>query len=707
MQVRVAAAVVAVLYVLLTPSAPAVANTATLTASADTYIRGGQQNQNQGSDTFLRVQSSGPNRSLVRFNQAQIAAAVGAGTLVSATLELFIEFNADNWGTSGRTVSAHRLTVDWTEAGATFNCPNDTNPSNQAADCPLQWNGGTFNPTATASVLHTNGLAGYIQYNVTSDVTAFLSGTSNYGWLIKLTDESQNGHVEYTSREGTAGQLPILVLVFNPPTATPTRTRTPTSSPTRTNTSTPTRTRTPTVTPTPTSACGNGVVDSGEQCDLGGQNSAAGTCCTSTCHFRANGAVCRPVAGDCDVAETCSGVSGICPPDGFDVGTECRAASSGDLCDESEFCTGAGPNCPPDAVEAAGTVCRPSAGECDLAESCDGSSKTCPADAKQASGTACTVDANPCTLDQCDGTSPACQHPAGNAGTVCHPSTGECDPQETCNGVSTSCPVDAKSLAGTPCTADANPCTLDQCNGTSPLCQHPAGNAGTVCRPALPGDDCDQAEICDGVSTLCPTDVVKAAGTVCRTAAGACDVAETCNGTAKTCPANGFQPPGTPCGDPADTDCTDPDTCNGTGVCLANDAANGTPCDDRLACTQGESCTNGVCGGGTYQCPLDHYKCYQGKDLKNPKFNKVTVTTNDQITGEPVEVKKLKFVCVPVDKNGEGINDPNAHLACYQVKTANLAPRPNVEVVTQFQTSHFQLKKGKLICLPATKTVIP
>jgi hypothetical protein len=245
---------------------------------------------------------------------------------------------------------------------------------------------------------------------------------------------------------------------------------------------------------------------------------------------------------------------------------------------------------------------------------------------------------------------------------------------ENCDGVSFNCPVDVFAGTGVTCTDEGNPCTADHCDGSG-TCIHPAGNAGAVCRPAT----------------------------------GDCDLVEVCGGTNTSCPADAFKPSGASCGSNVDTDCDNPDTCDGSNNCLANNEPNGTTCNDGDPCTDGETCTGGVCGGGTNTCPaLDHYKCYQGKDLKNPKFTKLTgVNTTDQITTEAVEVKKLKFVCVPVDKNGEGINNPNAHLACYQVKATNLTPRPSVEVVTQFQTSHFQLKKGKLICLPATKTVIP
>src|SRR5204863_259511 len=135
------------------------------------------------------------------------------------------------------------------------------------------------------------------------------------------------------------------------------------------------------------------------------------------------------------------------------------------------------------------TVCRAAAGECDLDELCTGTSTTCPADTKKTNGTACTADTNPCTLDRCDGANVTCQHPAGNAGTVCRAAAGECDAAETCTGTSTVCPADTKKASGTACTADTNACTLDQCDGTNVTCQHPAGNAGAVCRAAA--GECD------------------------------------------------------------------------------------------------------------------------------------------------------------------------------------------------------------------------
>src|SRR6185295_17902391 len=139
--------------------------------------------------------------------------------LRSAHLELNVQANGDNWGTTGRTVAVHRLTSAWTEAGATWSCADDSNSTNQQADCGSQWNGGAFTVAATASVLHKNGLRGWVSFDVTSDLAAFLGSTANYGWLLEKTDEGQSGRVDYTARTGAAAQAPRLVVTFETPTS--------------------------------------------------------------------------------------------------------------------------------------------------------------------------------------------------------------------------------------------------------------------------------------------------------------------------------------------------------------------------------------------------------------------------------------------------------------------------------------------------------
>ena len=57
------------------------------------------------------------------------------------------------------------------------------------------------------------------------------------------------------------------------------------------------------------------------------------------------------------------------------------------------------------------------------------------------------------------------------------------------------------------------------------------------------------------------------------------------------------KPIGAACGSTAQNTCTNPDTCDGTGVCLTNNTGNGAPCNDGDSCSQASSCQNGVCFG--------------------------------------------------------------------------------------------------------------
>src|SRR5205809_427355 len=245
------------------------------------------------------------------------------------------------------------------------------------------------------------------------------------------------------------------------------------------------------------------------------------------------------------------------------AGTVCRPAAG--VCDVAETCNGASPTCPADVFVSAATQCRAAAGECDLAEFCPGNGPSCPADAKQPSGAACTDDGSPCTTDTCDGTNDACQHPAGNAGAVCRASAGGCDLAESCTGTSPTCPADAKSTG--------------------------------VCRPAA--GVCDVAESCDGVSADCPADAF-ASATQCRASAGECDVAELCPGNGPDCPADAKQPTGTACTDDGNP-CTT-DTCDGTNDACQHPAGNaGAVCRASAGvCDVAESCT-----GTDAACPAD------------------------------------------------------------------------------------------------------
>jgi hypothetical protein len=109
------------------------------------------------------------------------------------------------------------------------------------------------------------------------------------------------------------------------------------------------------------SQCGNGIVETGEDCDCGGDQGCANNrccdpktckftansvcdpsneeCCTPTCQFAAAGSVCRASNGVCDPQETCTGNSPMCPPDmHLDDGASCGAGGQGLTCSSGQ-CT--------------------------------------------------------------------------------------------------------------------------------------------------------------------------------------------------------------------------------------------------------------------------------------------------------------------------------------------------------------------------------
>lgn len=302
------------------------------------------------------------------------------------------------------------------------------------------------------------------------------------------------------------------------------------------------------------STCGNGALEPQEVCDDG--NTTGGDCCSAVCTIEQAATVCRGSAGECDVAESCTGFAGSCPADQFAAaGLGCT--DDGAIC-TADVCSGASAACVHPAGHA-GVACRPAADVCDVAETCTGVSVTCPADAFTTSGTECRASA------------------------------GACDLAEACTGSSAGCPADAKKASGDACAGDGNPCTLDQCDGSANTCQHPAGNAGSTCRVAA--GLCDVAETCDGTSTTCPTDLFQASSHTCRAATGVCDTAESCSGVDPDCPPDGFVASGMACTDDGQP-CTN-DACDGSGTC-AHEALPDS--DGDSVCDAQDECTN--VGGG-------------------------------------------------------------------------------------------------------------
>jgi hypothetical protein len=112
--------------------------------------------------------------------------------------------------------------------------------------------------------------------------------------------------------------------------------------------------------------------------------------------------------------------------------------------------------------------------------------------------------------------------------------------------------------------------------------------------------ECTDPDTCDGSGTCLPNNATD--GAACGDTGTECINQDTC--MAGACQDNGFKPMGTPCGDPADTECTDPDTCDGAGACQPNHANDGAACGDTgTQCTNQDTCTGGSCQDNGFQNP--------------------------------------------------------------------------------------------------------
>jgi hypothetical protein len=100
-------------------------------------------------------------------------------------------------------------------------------------------------------------------------------------------------------------------------------------------------------------------------------------------------------------------------------------------------------------------------------------------------------------------------------------------------------------------------------------------------------------------------------------------------------------------------------------------------------------------------CTLDHFKCY--KTRTDGSFVPRDVTLADQFESTSALVEKPVRFCNPANKNNEGINDPTAHLMCYDINQATPFQPRHVLVNNQFGEQELVVTKPYQLCNPATK----
>lgn len=181
-----------------------------LTISSDTSVRQSNPNINFGTTPTLDI-----NRGLVKVEPAALTGAVGpTDYVVSAALRFTLV--PDGSRRAQRNVGAYRVLKSWTENQATWQCAVDTNTGNRRADCSgttawtMTGNIDAFVTTATATSVIPASRTGTVNIDVTNDIRAFLSGTANFGWLLKTNVGNGSEVADLASRE--SGTPPQLVL---------------------------------------------------------------------------------------------------------------------------------------------------------------------------------------------------------------------------------------------------------------------------------------------------------------------------------------------------------------------------------------------------------------------------------------------------------------------------------------------------------------
>ncbi len=284
--------------------------------------------------------------------------------------------------------------------------------------------------------------------------------------------------------------------------------------------------------------------------------------------------------------------------------------------------------------------------------------------------------AGECVSDpvDCAGASDTC-----NTG-VCNPDNGECEPSPLaddtpCNDALFCTEGDTCQSGvcqGTPrdCSAEDSDCTMGTCNEDLSACEAVAINEGGSCDDGL---FCTTGETC--TAGTCSGDPLDCSSATDQCNTGVCDEdADACVGDPLT--------DGTPCSDglfctPTDQcidgtctgsgtiDCTGLDNQCNVGVCDEDEdgcapapANEGGACSDGLFCTENETCTSGVCGGGS---AID---CGDGNSCTTDTCDDVAnacVNTNVPIPG--AEGPPGDATCSDGEDNDcdglDDLNDPN------------------------------------------------
>jgi hypothetical protein len=197
---------------------------------ADTYVTSEAENRNYGGESLLDLKTYyAGTRLLIKFDKNQIKNLLTNKDLVSARLELPIQ---NHYVKIEGQIGLFKMNVDWTENGATWKCPIDTDTSNWNQDCSnpwLMWSHDPNNtipypydlsPFATGTINADQAVP--VGFNIEGYINDLVLGNiaNNYGLAVYKISTNINDPLAFYSRESDVGPKIVLTVKDKAPVST-------------------------------------------------------------------------------------------------------------------------------------------------------------------------------------------------------------------------------------------------------------------------------------------------------------------------------------------------------------------------------------------------------------------------------------------------------------------------------------------------------
>ncbi len=291
-------------------------------------------------------------------------------------------------------------------------------------------------------------------------------------------------------------------------------------------------------------------------------------------------------------------------------------------------------------------VCQGAGPPCEGGQYCDPADGLCKDNPDADEGTPCEADKNLCTVDQCDGEG----HCVRFDFVMCPDPVGDCEAGAHCVTTTGLCVEDEDPPLSTSCDTDGDFCTLEHCDGNGSCV--PMDPPTVICQTA--NSPCDGGEVCDQATGLCVPQDDTVAGVTCEAESppDLCTI-DVCDGMGGCVNIGNVicQSPNPPCEGGQHCEPT-------SGLCIDDpDAELSTPCE---AESPPNLCTNDHCNGAGQCVHLSDVICQapnppcEGGANCDPASG-LCVAKTDADSGTPCEAESPPDLCTNDFCDGNGL----------------------------------------------------